>query len=232
MSDDKINLARLKKGGETFEIVVDPDKAMDFKKGRSDALSEVLKSDEIFSDAKRGMLASEARMRSLFDTDDKEQVARIILGEGEVQLSAEYRDRLFQEKKKKIIAIIHSNGVDPKTHLPHPMQRIENALEEAKVRIDPMLPVESQVKDIIAKLRIVLPIKFETKELHLRIPSQHAMKAYQVVKANSDIKKEDWLSDGSWSVTVEIPGGMETDLYDKLNSVCHGDFESKVLGVR
>ena len=60
--------------------------------------------------------------------------------------------------------IIHRNGVDPKTKLPHPIQRLENAFEEAKIKIDERRSAEDQVKEILDKLRPVLPISFEKKE--------------------------------------------------------------------
>lgn len=229
---EKINLAKLKREGETFEIVVDPDAAIGFKNGKIDDLTAVLRSDEIFSDAKKGMLASSSRMKQIFNTEDKNEIAKIILEKGEIQLSSEYREKLVSDKRKRIINIIHQNGVDPKTMLPHPVNRIENAFEEAKIRIDLNVPDEKQVKEILKKLMPILPIKFVIKEIHIRIPSQYAGKAYPVVSRYAEIKKDDWLSDGSWSVNIEIPGGMEAELYEKLSALCQGEYNAKVLNVR
>jgi ribosome maturation protein Sdo1 len=53
----QFNLVRFQKFGKTFEIVVDPDLAIEFKNKNSDSvedLSELLKSEKIFSDAKKG----------------------------------------------------------------------------------------------------------------------------------------------------------------------------------
>jgi len=44
--------------------------------------------------------------------------------------------------------------------------------------------------------------------------------------------KEEWLTDGSLSIIIEMPGGLEEDFYEKLNSLCHGSVESKVLATR
>ena len=44
----KLNLAKLKKKGETFEINIDPDLAMEFKRGENIPLSEILKAEQIF----------------------------------------------------------------------------------------------------------------------------------------------------------------------------------------
>ena len=44
----KPDLSKLKKGGLTFEVAVDPDLAVDYKKGKKVDISEVLKSKKIF----------------------------------------------------------------------------------------------------------------------------------------------------------------------------------------
>lgn len=227
-----LNLARLKKGGKTYEIDVNSELALAFKGGASVDIKDVLKAEKIFYDAKKGLLASETEMQSLFSTSDPLEVAKIIIKEGDVQLTAEYRAKLRDQKKKQIINMIHRNAVDPKTHLPHPPQRIENAIEEAKVHIDEYTPVQKQVEDILKKIRPILPIKFEIKEIAVKIPPDYAAKSYSTVKNFGKIMKEDWQKDGSWVVVIEMPGGLEQDFYDDINKICHGNIESKVLKTR
>ncbi len=223
------NLARLKKDSYSFEVVVDPDLAMEFREKKKGEITDILKSDQIFSDAKKGLVVPSSLMMTVFKTIDKENIAETIIKSGEIQLTSEYREKKREEKRKRIIAIISRNGVDPKTHFPHPPQRIENAINEAKPKIDEFKSAEDQVKDIVSGLRHILPIRFETKEVALKIPADYAAKSYSVVKDLSKILKEEWQSDGSWVIVVEVPGGLENDLYDKLNSLCHGEIESKLL---
>ncbi len=229
---ENFNLARLKKGESHFEIVVDPDLAMEYRTKNIGDIKDILKTDQIFSDAKKGLVAPEHMIESAFKTTDIEKVAEKIIKQGEIQLTAEYREKKREEKRKRIISIISRNGVDPKTHLPHPPQRIENALAEAKVKIDENLKAEEQIKDILRKIQPVLPIRFEVKEVAIKIPADYAAKSYGAVTSLSKILREEWLSDGSWVVVVEVPGGMENDLYDRLNSLCHGEIESKLLKTR
>ena len=56
------NVARLDRGGERFEVVIDSDKAAAFRSGGLDDIAEVLKAEHVFSDAKKGMRASENHM--------------------------------------------------------------------------------------------------------------------------------------------------------------------------
>ena len=229
---DQAIIARLKAQGQSFEILVDCSNALALREGKSMDMHDVLAAMKIFSDAKKGMDASENAMRQIFGTSDVEEVAKLIIQKGEIHLTQEYREKLREDKKRQIISIIHRNGVDPKTHMPHPPQRIENAFEEAKFHVDEFEPVQKQVQEALKILRPILPIKFEVKEIAIKIPPDFAPKCYAIVKSFGTILREEWQSSGSWVAVVEMPGGMESDFYDKLNKICHGNVESKVLKTR
>ena len=226
-----INVARLKSGSQIFEVVIDPDIAMNFKEGGGD-VREALKYEKIFSDAKKGLEAKEEEIQKIFGTTTVDEVATKIIKEGEVQVSQEYRDAKRAQKKQNIINIIHRNAVDPKTHIPHPVTRIENALEEAKVKIDEHKAAEEQVDEIIKKLRIILPIKFEVKEIAIKLPAEEATRSYGILKGFGNLLREEWQNDGSLIAIVEIPGGLEEELQDKLNNATHGNNEFKVVNTR
>jgi ribosome maturation protein SDO1 len=225
-----MNLAKWKKGADNFEIVVNPDKAMDFKKGIGE-IRDVLVYPKIFSDAKKGMSAPENRLKTIFGTDDVNEVAKKIIREGDVQVTSEYRNAQVTQKRQRIVDIIHRNGVDPRTNAPHPLTRVEAALDEAKIKIDEYKTAEEQVQGILKKILPIIPIKFVKKEIQLTIPAQQAGKSYQTIKQLGKILKETWNNDGSWTGLVEIPGGMEEELYDKLNSITHGALQAEVKKV-
>jgi len=226
---DQAIIARLKTHGQSFEILVDCSNALALREGREIDMHDVLAAMQVFSDAKKGLAASETAMRQIFGTNDAEEVARQIIQKGENQLTQEYREKLREDKRKQIISIIHRNGVDPRTHLPHPPQRIENAFIEAKFHVDEFMPVQEQVQEALKVLRPVLPIKLEIKEVALKIPPEYAPKCYSTVKQFGTMLREEWQTNGYWVAVVEIPGGLESDFYDKLNKICHGNVESKVL---
>ncbi|MBI2546030.1 ribosome assembly factor SBDS [Candidatus Woesearchaeota archaeon] len=229
---DKAIVARLKTHGLVFEIMVDCEKALQFKAGRLQDINEALAVRHIYSDADKGLEASEISLKSVFKTADPLEVAKQIIQKGEIQLTTEYRQKLREQKRRQVIDILHKNGVDPRTHLPHPITRLENALEEAKVHVDEFSDVHDQVQDILKKLKPILPIKFEMKEIALKIPAQHAPKVYGPLKSFGAILNDEWQKDGSWVVVIEVPGGLEQDLYDRLNGITHGDMEAKVMKVK
>ena len=223
-----VNLARLKKAGENFELIIDPDKILEYRKNKAE-VRDVLMYEKIFSDAKKGFEASSERLKSVFGTDNILESAKTILDQGEIQFTQEYREQKRKEKLNKILDIITRNAVDPKTGIPHPRNRIEAAIDEAKVKIDYYKDAEDQVSDIVKELQPVLPIKFAMKEIQVKIGPLYAGKAYSVVDRYGKIKMDNWQTDGSWICSVEIPAGMQNEFFDSLNKLTHGSMESKIL---
>ncbi len=231
VSVEQAVIAKLKTHGANFEILVDCDKAIDFKQGKGE-IKDVLATPQIFSDSKKGMLASETQLQQIFKTTAPLEVAKEIIAKGEIQLTSEYRQKMREQKRKQIIDIIHSNGVDPKTNYPHPPNRIDAALEEAKVKIDEYIPAEKQIEKIIRQIQPIIPIKFVIKEIAVKIPGKHAGKASSFVRGFGKLLRENWQTDGSWIAVIEIPGGLEEELHNKLNSLTHGAVETKILNTR
>jgi len=227
---DKAVVAKLKKGENHFEILVDCEKALEFRKGKDVNLDDVLATNDIFKDVKRGEHASD--LMKFFGTEDKREIAKKIIKEGDVQLTSEYKSKLREEKKRRIISLITRGCINPDTNTPHPPQRIETAMNDSKVKIDEFKSAEEQVNAIIDKIRIVLPIKYEVREIAIRIPSAHAGKCYSVFKQYGKVMKEEWQNDGSLVTVVEVPAGIQEELFDKLNSIAHGEVESKILNVK
>jgi len=223
------NIARLKKGGITFEIAVDPDAAVLHRSKGVGTIQDILRSEKIFAHVSKGVFAAEHDLKNVFGTTDVPTIAEQIIKEGEIQLTEEYRVKLREQKYKRLVALIAQNAIDPRTKLPHPPQRIENALNEANVHLDDFKSADEQLDAVVHKLQPILPIKFETKMIHIHIPAKFAGKSHAVIAKFAKPQKDEWHTDGSFSCIVEIPGGMELDLYDKLRSLTHGNVETKVV---
>ncbi|MBT7902872.1 ribosome assembly factor SBDS [Candidatus Woesearchaeota archaeon] len=223
------NLARLRKGGETFEIVIDADLAIAYKYDKTGDIKEVLKGEQIFADAKKGELASETAMNSIFNSREPLKVAEIILSTGEIQLTQEHREKLREIKRRRIVEMIRRDAIDPKSKLPHPAVRIENAMEEAKVKIDEFKRAEEQVEDIVKKLRVIIPIKFAKLVLKIHVPPQFAHQSFGTLKNFGSLLQTVWGSDGSLVVKLEIPAGLQEELLDKLNNSTHGSITVDIV---
>jgi ribosome maturation protein SDO1 len=225
---DEAVIARLTREGSHFEILVDCDKALEFREGKSVSLSDVVAVDDIFSDVKKGLKASESEIKKVFGTVELEKIFERIIKKGEVQLTSKHLAKIRDEKRKKIVNIIHRNAIDSQSGMPHPAVRIENAMEEAKVRIDERKSAEEQVPEILKKLQVIIPIKFEKRELEVKIPPKYAAKSMYLLK-KYHMKTSEWMNDGSLLAVVEIPAGIQDEFFSELNGLTHGEVESKIL---
>lgn len=221
-------IARVTRNHDHFEILVDPEEALKFKKGEDISIDSILAVRDVFKDARKGERVPEDDLEKAFKTTDINKIAAQIVKDGDIQLTTEQRRRFVEEKKKRIADIISKQGVNPQTKLPHPVQRILNAMDEAKVAIDPFRSAEEQVKDVVSSLQEILPISIERIEIALRIPIQYAGKASSVVRNLAPVKKEEWKSD-AWIAVIEIPAGMQASIYSKLNELTSGQVEIKVV---
>lgn len=228
VSLDKALVAHYDKDNSRFEIFVDAEKAYEFREGKIKEIRQVLAADEIFKDAKKGERHKEETLIKYFGTTDPFEIAKQIITLGEVPVTTELRRKLAKEKEKKIIAIILRESIDPRTNAPHTKVRIENALEQVKIHIDPFKSAETQVDAVIDVLRPVLPIKFKKLKIAVKVPAEYAQKGYGILK-EFGIKKEEWTKTGSLIVVVEIPAGIQMEFYNKINSFTHGNVETRVL---
>ena len=234
------NLAKLKVHGENIEIVVDPDMAVEYKTalrlrkekdmaevGEPD-VRDVLRSEEIFHDAHKGELASEHFLQDTFGTSEPIDVAKKILLDGEIQLTAEYRKSILDAKRKQIIEIIHRHAVDPTTGMPHPTSRIERMLEGVHFRVDEYKKADDQVQDALHALKPVMPIKFDVKQIQVKIYGDTAHKVYGSLKQHKVIR-ESWNTDGSLTMVFEVPAGLRVEFVDKINEMTHGGAEVDII---
>ena len=101
-----VNLARLKSHGKTFEVAIDADKVVAFKEGENINVEELVQSPNIFSDMKKGLIASEEDLKEVFSNENNTKIILKILNDGEIQFTQKYRSLLREQKTKKIINII------------------------------------------------------------------------------------------------------------------------------
>ena len=226
---DKFTVVKYAFEGEKFEILVKPDPALDYKLGKIKDISSILVSDEVYENSSKGTRVSSEKLQKIFKTNDTLIIAEKILQKGDLNLTTEQRRKMTTEKRKQIITFIAKTFVDPRSHLPHPPQRIEQAITDAHVNIDHFKSVEEQIKDIVENLRSIIPLKSENLLLEISVPAQYVAKSYSVLKSTGTLKKEDWQTDGSLKAILEIPAAVRPSVIDKLGAVTKGTAFVEVL---
>ena len=231
ISLDEAVTARLESHGARFEVLVDPDAALAIKRGEFDGeLEDVIAAEDIFEDASRGDRPAENDLEKVFDTTDPLEIIPQVIKDGEIQITADQRREMQEQKRKQLIDTIARNAINPQMDdAPHPPERIENALEEAGFTVDPMEPVESQVDDALDALRPVIPIRFEEVTIAVQIPAEYAGSAQAQVRQFGDLEREEWQPDGSWVGAVTFPAGMQNEFYDVVNEYSSGEAETQMI---
>ena len=214
---EKFNkVATIKKTGKNFEIIVDLDNALKFKKGLSNSIDA--ESDRIFSDSKRGLAASNSDLMAAFGTNDIVAITKTIVKGGEVLVTQEHRDEEKDKKMKQVVDLIVRSATDQNGR-PYTPDKIKSSLEQAHVNIK-NVPAENQIKEIIMELSRIIPIRIEEKKFEVIIPAVYTGQAYGII---SPYKVEErWLNNGDLSVIVACSGAQVLSFFDKLNSATHG----------
>ena len=231
ISLDEAVTARLESHGERFEVLVDPDAALAIKRDEFDGdLEEVIAAEDVFEDASAGDRPPETALEDVFDTTDPLEVIPAVIERGEIQITADQRREMQEQKHRQLVTQISRNAVNPQMDdAPHPPERIERALEEAGFQVDPMEPVENQVDEALDALRPVIPIRFDEVVMAVQVPADHAGSAQAQIRQFGDLQEEEWQSDGSWVGVLEFPAGLQNEFYDTVNEHTSGEAETRIV---
>jgi ribosome maturation protein SDO1 len=231
ISLDEAVTARLESHGARFEVLVDPDAALAIKRGEFEGdLEEVIAAEDVFENASRGDRPAEDDLETVFETTDPMEIIPEVIKKGEIQITADQRRKMQEQKRKQLIDTITRNAVNPQMdNAPHPPERIENALEEAGFTVDPMEPVEQQVDDALDALRPVIPVRFEEVTMAVQIPAEYAGSAQARVRGFGELEREEWQADGSWIGVLTFPAGLQNEFYDTVNEHSSGEAETELI---
>jgi len=228
VSLDKAVIARYKHGKKLFEVLVDPEKVDSVRSGSEVDMEGVLAVESVFEDASKGEKATESDLRKVFSTTDVREIAMKIIKEGEVQLTTEQRRRRVEEKRRLVIDRIARISINPQTNTPHPPSRIEIAMKEAKVHVDPFKSVDELVNEALKQIRAIIPIKIEENEIAVKIPPAYTGRVYEL-KKKYRVVKEGWQDDGSFIALLRVPAGMKDEALSFLGAITRGEVETRIV---
>jgi len=222
-------IVRLKKGKGHFEVMVKPGTVMQYRKGEL-GYDNVVVLEEIFKNQTKAEKASASDLVAGFETDNLRQCIEIVLQKGDVQLTAAERKAKVDNKRRKIVHYIHKYYVNPQSKLPHPVARIENALEEMRYRVDGDTPTERQIQDVLKRLSEFIPITKMEIIGRLSVPHKHMGQVPSVLrKYNINASSERWGDEGCVMEISLVPGDYDAFLGD-MNNTFSGEYQFEVEG--
>ena len=218
---EKAIIAKLEKSGKRFEVLVDPDIAYDLRSGKAVSLSKMLAISQIFSDAKKGDRVPTGDLERAFGTADANKIAEVIVKTGEIQLTTDFRRKKIEEKRKQIATLISRAAIDPRTKMPHPPERVLNAMEQSHVNIDPFAPAEQQTEGVIKAIKAVLPMSIEEVDLIVEVPAKYGS-AVQRAAREYGSGKEQW-SGANFMLHIKIPAGLKEKFFSHMSGISEGN---------
>lgn len=221
-------VAKLESHGHKFELLVDPEATDRIKEGNID-LDNDLAIEQVFKDARKGEKAGDETLKEVFGTTELSTVAVEIVKRGEIHLTTDQRREMLERRKKQIVEIIVREAMNPQTKAPHPPARIIQAMEEAKVHIDPFKSANDQIQTVLKALRPLIPIRFERVKLAVKLTGDAYGRLYGDFSRGGYIAKEEWNKSGAWIGLLEIPAGMKGDILDLISRKGKEQAEVKIL---
>lgn len=221
-------VARLESHGHKFEILVDPDSTERIRSGKIDIEND-LAMEQIFKDARKGEKIGDDAIKEVFGTTNISEVATEIVKKGQIQLTTDQRRAMYEKRRKQIIEIISRESINPQTNTPHPPARISQAMEDAKVHVDPFKSANDQIDGVLKALRPLLPIRFEKTKLAVKLVGDAYGRIYGDLARGGYIIKEEWGNDGSWIGLLEVPSGIQGEIMDSITRKAKDGAEIKVI---
>ena len=197
-----ISIVRLKLGKTRYEIACYKNKIQDWRDKKETDLSEVLQTNTIFKNVVKGDIASQAELKEVFPKMTQEDIVKLILEKGVVQVSEKERVNTNTNIKKYIANIIVEKTYNYETGLPFPQDVISKVLEEIEFKI-----VDNQD----AKKQALKAIK-EIKEKKI-IPLDRKLMKISITIKNKRIKTEEDLKDRSEDL-INFLKQNESDILD------------------
>lgn len=213
-------------GDKTFEILVEPEPAKKSKlEGEEFDMPRLMFVQEVFTDAQKGERASPDELEREFGTKQVMEAAEEIFEKGDMQLTTEQKAEMREDKHKQVVNMIARRVQNPKTGNPHPPERVENALEEAGFNADAFKDIEEQFEEAIDAIRPIIPVSLEEKTVAVKIPSDKAGKAYDVLQRKTEVLEEQWGDD--FYAKIRVPAGILTEVMEEIQKLTGGESEVK-----
>jgi ribosome maturation protein SDO1 len=214
---EKAIIAKLSKGGKQFEVLVDSEMAYDFRSGKAVSVNKMLAVGQIFTDAKKGDRVVTSDLEKAFGTSDVNKVTEVIVKTGEIQLTTEFRRKKTEEKRKQIATMISRAAIDPRTKVPHPPDRVLNAMEQAHVNVDPFVAAEQQVAEVIKAVKQILPLSIEEVEMTVEIPAKYSGRVHGAIREYGT-SSEQWVGQ-ILIIRIKIPAGLKEKFYSHMAGI-------------
>ena len=126
---------------------------MDYRQGLEQDLSEVLQTERVFVNVSKGEFAKAKDLQKVFGTKNEEEVSKLILTKGQLQVSDKERQQQLEQTTAQIADWISKNCVNSTSDRPYTINQIRHAMQQANFSVHPTKPLKRQNLDCVKLLQ-------------------------------------------------------------------------------
>ena len=213
-----VAVVRMKRGGKRFEIAAYPNQVQAWRSGVETDLSEVLQTDRVYTNVSHGKFAKKQDLLKSFGTDNEEEVCKMVLEKGEIQISAAERQLTLDRLFKEVAAVVAEKCINTETSLPLTATYVERAMKELNFNLNPSRPAKQQALVVIAALKDNLPV--QRARMRLRLSAADAAVVQARLQADGAACKLEPVAGEDRAMVVIDPGS-----YRAVDEVASGEVE-------
>jgi len=202
-----IAIVRLKIGGKRFELACYPNKVEEWKRGIETNIREVIQTNEIFDNVSRGVTVNPIDLSNIFNTEDKEEVIRVILERGEIQVSEQERKNNYDNIFKDIATIIIEKCVNSETGQSLSRGVVESAMRQIHYSVKKDKSAKQQALQVIKLLQEseIIPIERAKMRLQFLTTSTKLEEVKESLKDLITIENEKIEEGNAIIIALSIP---------------------------
>jgi ribosome maturation protein SDO1 len=226
-----VAVVRLKHDGKRFEIACYQNKVLDWRNGIETDLHEVLQSTTVFTNVSKGLVASQADIDSFNVGGHSEEVCRLILKRGDLQVSDKERKAQQDQLLKEVATVIANKCINIDTNRPFPISLVEHSLRQVHFSLSLSRSAKQQALEAIKLLKDqgVLNLARAQMRILITFPAKTAKKTKTVIAALVEkVEDEKWLAQ-DMQLTVLVDPGNFRKLEEALGAECKGQGRVEIL---
>lgn len=195
-----VAVVRMNRHGKRFEVACYRNKILNYRQKIETDLSEVLQTDRVFTNVSKGLFAPSKDLQTAFGTTDQDDVCRMILDKGQIQVSDMERSATIENTAREVANMVATKCVHPVSNRPYTNHQIRDAMKQSEFSVQPTSArsVKQQFLDCVRAIQNkgILDIQRAKMELALVFSdatmenNSEELMAEQVVEMTSRLELE------------------------------------------
>ncbi|KAH0571061.1 Shwachman-Bodian-Diamond syndrome protein-like protein [Spironucleus salmonicida] len=183
-----------------FELACYQNKINAYKNGTETDLSNVLQTEDVFTNVAQGELATNATLQASFQTLNKTTICNKIITEGRLSLSNQERKHESSRIRKEVISQAQQRCTHIQTGKQIPFQMLENAIHEIGFQIN-SFPASEQAASLVNAIQSEFGVlKINKIKIVIMWKGEEGMKRLNEIGIQEE--QQDKIQDGDWNVQI------------------------------